>query len=309
MTATSPPAASYCPLIDQAGSSQLVLYNSLVPPPDKYSLNSVWTWVGTHWTEINSPTNALRTTPILAYTGANAMLFGGSSLPSTFDTKELQESFDGQNWSTFALPSPPGFFAPLDRINAIATYIPSANQVVMFGGAVSNNELQETWVFSPNTNTWKHHQLNQPPWRLQATMASNGSVAIMFGGITQLGATTLNDVWQFSNNAWSQLTTLNTPSPRAGHAMIWEATRNRFVVFGGYTTGGVFLNETWVLDLGSLTWTQLTPNNSPSGRAGSSFCWDSTRQEGILWGGMTASGLVNDTFRWDGSNFIQVQGI
>jgi galactose oxidase-like protein len=305
MSFTSPPAAAYCSLVNQASASQLVLYNASAYPPLAFPPNSVWVWRGQKWTEVNNPAVATRTNASFAYLGSSVMLFGGQNPSDVFAD---QENFDGQNWSQ--IPGNPPFGSPSARAKAMATYLSGPNQVLMFGGAMQNTSLLETWTLNPSSNVWSGpHTLSQPPWRILASLAANSATAIMFGGVVNTGGPVLGDVWAFTNNAWSQLNTTNTPPARMGHAMAFDQSRNQFVLFGGEDANGNLLSDTWIFNLQTLTWEELLPQVFPSGRTGASFCYDSTRGNSILWGGLTANGLSQETFIWNGNLWQLVQGI
>ncbi len=65
--------------------------------------------------------------------------------------------------------------------------------------------------------------------------------------------------------SWKKINTTNEPSPRAAHAMAYDAANQKVVVFGGYDSTGAYLNETWTFD--GKTWTQENPTSSPPPRA------------------------------------------
>ena len=53
---------------------------------------------------------------------------------------------------------------------------------------------------------------------------------------------------------WAQETPKNSPTPRAGATMVFDAARGQIVLFGGYDPSGPF-NDTWVWD--GTNWTQM----------------------------------------------------
>jgi galactose oxidase-like protein len=298
---TSPPAASYCPLVDQPSAQQLVLYNRAIPGPVEFPPTSIWVWQGSNWIEVVNPTLADRVDPLFAYDGVNILLYGGQNNYS-FTTD--QETFDGHNWSVSTATLPP------PRTRATGTYIASLDEVVMAFGESQNMQLNETWVFHRGTQIWKHVHVPQPPWRTESPMASDGVNVLLFGGLPGVGLPVLGDVWNFVSGVWVQLTTTNVPPPRAGHGFIYDQVRGLYTLFGGYNGNGMYFNDTWEFNLTTLFWRQLEPNLSPTPRAGISMCWDSTRKNTVVWGGIDGSGTVyKDTFLWNGQNYLPVQGI
>jgi len=114
---------------------------------------------------------------------------------------------------------------------------------------------------------------------------------IVFGGKDQTGL--LNDLYAIPatgwNPVWVRLLPRGTPpSVRVGHAMILVPSRNRILVFGGYTPSGRCLNDVWALD--SLAsgghWYQLTPAGTPpSSRAEHSAVYDSVLDRMVVYAG------------------------
>ncbi|HLB01867.1 MAG TPA: kelch repeat-containing protein, partial [Nitrospiria bacterium] len=89
---------------------------------------------------------------------------------------------------------------------------------------------------------------------------------ILFGGLDANGA--LDDTWIYnpSTHQWTELFPISSPPARAGHAMVYDESRSRVILFGGKGLLG-FLNDTWAYDPGTNTWTPLSPGTSPPERA------------------------------------------
>jgi len=113
------------------------------------------------------------------------------------------------------------------------------------------------------------------------------------------GRRPLNDTWLLDGGAWHEMhTTGGPPPPRAGHTMIWDASRRRAIVHGGDSTyvDGTgahrrVLGDTWVLTLADSTWRWLPPFG-PAVTAHSAV-YDAVRDRMLVYGGRTANG-VND---------------
>ena len=55
------------------------------------------------------------------------------------------------------------------------------------------------------------------------------------------------DVWAWDGGQWAELAITHTPI-RSSHSLAYDATYNRYVLFGGVDRpGGQALNETWEL--------------------------------------------------------------
>jgi len=101
---------------------------------------------------------------------------------------------------------------------------------------------------------------------------------------------------------WTQKQDMG-PRPRAGHAMTYDATRRRVVLFGGDSLDGRLFGDTWEWD--GESWTQVQ-DIGPSGRTFHAIAFDTIRRRSVLFGGRNANGLLGDTWEWDGENWTQV---
>jgi len=113
----------------------------------------------------------------------------------------------------------------------------------------------------------------------------------------------MNGVYAFplsgaNANTWVAITTTGTPPTRRSlAAAVYDARRDRLVVFGGQApgdgSGTVYANE-WQLSYGNNaytgTWTQLSaPGTGPSARGGAVAAYDSTEDRMVCFGGRTGS--------------------
>ena len=98
----------------------------------------------------------------------------------------------------------------------------------------------------------------------------NERFLVLCGGITLTPYT--NDVWSLNLTTlqWSQLSPFGQQPPqRTGPACVYDSIRRRVILFGGLAANNLKLNDTWVLDLVSLTWTQVDVDSlalRPAGR-------------------------------------------
>ena len=74
----------------------------------------------------------------------------------------------------------------------------------------------------------------------------------MFDGGVQQGVAS---TWVWQNSQWARAATTG-PSLRNGHAMAYDASRNRVVLFGGFRPGQDF-SDTWEWD--GTRWSEITP--------------------------------------------------
>jgi hypothetical protein len=56
----------------------------------------------------------------------------------------------------------------------------------------------------------------------------------------------IGDMWEWDGSTWTQLHPLTAPPARENGRMAYDATRDKIVLFGGYS--GAFLSDTWTWD-------------------------------------------------------------
>lgn len=144
--------------------------------------------------------------------------------------------------------------------------------------------------------TWTNVTPNPIPERSRHAMAYDSvrHRLVVFGGrIDQLGAVT-NDTWEWDGTTWTQRLTLITPPARESHAMVFDAARQRIVIFGGAGETS-YLNDTWEWD--GTTWTQRQPLTSPPPTALHYMAYDATRAMTVM--------CSDSTWEWDGTTWTQ----
>lgn len=122
---------------------------------------------------------------------------------------------------------------------------------------------------------------------------------VMFGGRTVEGQSSL-ETWLFDTlkNEWTDMNPSPAPSGRYYHAMAYDSTNDKVVLFGGYWTAP----ETWTYDVGENSWTLLSPVDHPPRLYVHSMAYDSINDKVILFGGRTYSGgwrLFGETWSYD----------
>ena len=94
------------------------------------------------------------------------------------------------------------------------------------------------------------------------------------------------------------------PRARGGHAIAYDAARQRLVLFGGRAEGATPQADTWEWD--GADWTQVA-DTGPDARSGHALTFDTNRQRAVLFGGeATGPALRADTWEWDGADWTQV---
>jgi N-acetylneuraminic acid mutarotase len=99
---------------------------------------------------------------------------------------------------------------------------------------------------------------------------------------------------------WIELSPTGTvPDARESHGMVFDLNAGEVVLFGGTSSDGVELNDTWVYDPTANAWTELSPAGAlPSARCDFAMTYASTRGYVFLFGGWDGGACLGDTWRY-----------
>ncbi len=216
-----PPAWDRFGLVYDARRQQTVLFGGLGSDDgfEPRPVGETWEWNGRRWRQriIDGP--SARSQPAMAYHAARGvvLLHGGDQGTSETWT------YDGDDWVLVGTAGP--------AVDAAAmAYDASRHRVVMVGGGTALS----TWVWD---GAWAQVTGPHPPTRTDHALAydENADVVILTGGHDARGRA-LKDVWEFDGAAWSRAGSI---SSRGRHAMAYESSTGRVVVFGGTTDRSV----------------------------------------------------------------------
>jgi hypothetical protein len=179
---------------------------------------------------------------------------------------------------------------------------------VLFGGsAAGTNRFGDTWIW--NGNEWTQVANTGPSPRSGFDMVYDSfrKKSVLFGGYAGgLPTDHFNDTWEWDGNEWTQVSNTG-PSARRNHAMAYDSTRQRVVLFGGAPFNGPFFNDTWEWD--GNEWTQVS-NTGPSARHAHTMTYDESAQIVLLFSGATlTAGSVGETWGWDGNEWTHLQDL
>jgi hypothetical protein len=97
----------------------------------------------------------------------------------------------------------------------------------------------------------------------------------------------------------------NAPRQRYGHAMAYDLTSRRVVLFGGEDGFTGAITDTWVWD--GVNWALQSPAVSAPGRREHAMAYDPVSQKVLMFGGFSFVGRWhNDTWSWDGVTWTQL---
>ena len=166
----------------------------------------------------------------------------------------------------------------------MTVYDSRRNRLIAFdGGAFGNSDanLDEVWELPlDRAHPWSSVSATgpYPPARVyfSAVYDSTRDRVLLFGGLyfTDPGdrASVLDDLWELSlgdSPHWRQLTAFGTPGARYLHTAIYDAKRDRMLVYGGDQIGYRVLHDTWALPLrgDSLAWALVNTEPIEPGEA------------------------------------------
>jgi len=215
------------------------------------------------------------------------VLFGGYN----------NDSYNGETWewngSAWTLRASSG---PSPRSFHAMAYDAGRGVTVLFGGYNNGTSYGETWEW--NGSAWTPRSSSGPSPRFYHAMAYDAGpgVTVLFGGYNN--GTSYGETWEWNGSAWTLRSSPPAagPSPRWGHAMVYDAARGVIELFGGYASS--YSGETW--EWNGSAW-MLRSNSGPSPRYGHAMAYDAGRGVTVLFGGLALSGYNGQTWEWDGS--------
>ena len=205
-----------------------------------------WEWDGQSWTQFGDTRPGAREGALMAYDQAhqNMVLFGGS----TPDMQIYGDTWiwEGQAWTQSSQSGPAA------RFPGGMVYDAARQEVLLYSGHFAAS----TGEFTSYDDLWAWDGVS---WREIASGASTPGhrthPGMVFDPVTEqvllIGSGSdvfLRDVWAWDGSVWTEITTSNTPA-RSGHNVAYDASRDRFVLFGGVDRpGGRALADTWEWD-------------------------------------------------------------
>ncbi len=190
------------------------------------------------------------------------------------------------SWSV--LPAAGG---PSPRLSHCAIADPSRDRMLVFGGVHNGAYANDVWKLALDGSGWTQVVTagSSPAGRSDHSAIRDPvrDRMIVFGGFN---SNALGDLWSLSLSGtpqWSPLgPTGPAPSPRHGHTAVYDAVRDRMLVFGGRDAAGFASNEVWALSLSATpAWSQLTTVNAPPAVFEHSAIYDPISDRMMVFGG------------------------
>ncbi len=234
-------------------------------------------WNGSRWrTWSGGP--ATRVRYAVAYDGATheTLLFGGTTDGGFGGRQSDTWSWNGADWARRAIGGPSA------RWDNAMVFDSLRARVLMFGGRPGVADATWSW----NGAAWTPVPANRPTddrYAFQLVYDSARDRVVLFGGQSECcNNIQYHDTWEFDGAVWSLVTTANFPSGRTDYGMVYDAQRQRVVLFGGSNSTQGTLGDTWEYD--GVDWT-LVQTTGPAGVRQPGMAYDSLRGRTVLFGG------------------------
>ena len=204
---------------------------------------------------------------------------------------------------------------PSARSQAGMVYEKSTAKILLFGGGRSDSasydatgmtlSLGDTWEYDPATHVWTAMTVTSAPTArhdIGLVWDSSRNKAVLFAGlqtdIAGAAGVPKQDTWEWDPAAatWTERTVSGSkPSQRYAHAMAFDGTRKKVVVFGGsdISTAGGSRNDLWDWEPTTGAWVEILGTDdvrSPSGRTYSSLVADDANARLELFAGAAPYG-------------------
>lgn len=135
-----------------------------------------------------------------------------------------------------------------------------------------NNSPRETWAFDLETASWKEAQPEEQPTEelslgimFGAPMAydEESDRLILFGGGAPHKLFSETWAYDYNTDTWEQMHPDTSPSPRAMHALAYDAESDRVILWGGFTATDEDDIRIWAYDYNTDTWEALENIDGP----------------------------------------------
>lgn len=241
---------------------------------------TLWQFDGTEWQEL-----AVTQVPSAVYgmdmavLSGTVVLFGGSNAQDI----PLADTwlFDGTDWQQHA-PSA----TPSARTGAVLATNHS-DQMWLFGGQANTLYFNDLWRYEALTASWQLITTTTAPTpRSHASMIYADDTLWLFGGRVADGSFR-NDLWQFdiATGEWNEVPlTGSWPEARMAHSLSHDPDNDILLLFGGRAADNdIGLTDTWVYELSSGIWQEITTTVTPEAGTHHTMVYDPFHRYALLF--------------------------
>lgn len=220
------------------------------------------------------------------------ILFGGYNGQNFLDetwTYNVKTNTWTQMFPAVSPPNNSQIYANGSMINLGMAYDSKDNVVIVF------SDEGNTWAYNLAANIWVNMKPSVSP--APRALSTNGQQMVydesnndilLFGGSPIWYSTALNDTWAYNYeaNTWTNLNPSIAPSAREDSQMVYDSVDNVIALYGGGSGDqSQLFDDTWVFNMTSNKWTDVTPAQSPPVRYASAMAYNPTNNEAVLFGG------------------------
>jgi hypothetical protein len=182
-------------------------------------------------------------------------------------------------------------FSSLTEIAINMVYDSNNHIVVVFG--INNTE---TWTYNLSIDLWINRTgIISPRSRVFSEMVfdEENDLIVLFGGIGHSTLTGMNDTWILDTKTfiWSLSPSTSAPSKRCGHAMCYDYSLKKTLLFGGIDNTGHHLGDTWFYNSSTNLWEIINAMISPPPRIHTKLIYDMKLHITYLFGGVSSIDL------------------
>lgn len=180
--------------------------------------------------------------------------------------------------------------SPVARGYHQMTYDSESGLVILYGGQTGywqdpTQSSYETWSFDPETNIWTERFPSVSPGGYSGgdmTYDSKSDRCIL--SVLSADFSTLQ-TWAYDANTTTWTRLADGPRRMVGQRIVYDSESDRIIMFGGFDLSNYKLvDETWVYDYNTNTWTNMDPRVHPSGRNYIGMVYDTKADRVVVWG-------------------------
>jgi Kelch motif/Galactose oxidase, central domain len=297
---TGPPARAYPAMVIDVASGSVLVHGGF----DGEALGDLWRMtlgaddVTAAPVVTAGPGPAARTQHTALLDAAGRLLVYGGQAGGIFEDTWVLKLDGIPTWKEIASTQTPG-----PRYGQGSVLEPTLDRAVIFGGFDALNEYRaDSWTFDFEREQWERFAVNPiPSGRVYPGLDYDPVTGhiVMFGGFSPYESH-LGDLWSLDIagvGGWASL--LRGPSPplRRNHALAFDPTRERAILYGGQAAGSTSTrNDTWFLSTREPgRWIPSAQVPAIGGRAQHSAIVDPVRDRLLVFGGFGGSAF-NDVW-------------
>ncbi len=269
---------------------------------DAMSVNLNDTWA--YYAATNTWTKLSNNAPWAARWGS------GAAFDSTHGIGVLFGGFDanGQNYETWEYAAATGVWtnrtaAAKPRLTSTPLDFDSTQGKVLTAGMGGIN--WETWGYDVTTHIWSQRAGTNPPQNRGGQSLVYYpliSRTVMYGGSYLF--TTWDETWEYNyaTDSWTNKTGQTggaSPGGRTGHGIVYRATQNDLMLYGGQPGYPTTTYRYWD-NAGQRYWAMISTGSSPSGRINLVMSYDPGIASSVIFSGKDQVGnKFNDTWQFE----------